>query len=265
MTRVVVGTDMEGCAGIVSLENQSRSDGRYYEQSKRIATMEFNAAVDGLLDAGVEDILMLDGHGPGAVSFDDLHESAKLLHGRPAAPRAIRDPILQEYDACVMIGQHAMAGLRTSNQNHTQNGRTIDYYKLNGQRIGEIAQFSLYNGALGLPMIFLSGEDLACKEAEKLIAGVKTASVKTGLGRNQAISVSATEAHRRIREGIARAVEKQRKDPIPPLVWNGPFEMEKRFHFTDEADAASNQPGAERVDDQTIRFRSEDITEIIYR
>jgi D-amino peptidase len=265
MKRVVIGTDMEGCAGIVSLADQSRADGKYYEQSKRIATREFNAAVDGLRDAGVEDILMLDGHGPGAVSFDDLHPSAKLLHGKPAAPRAVRDPILKEYDACVMIGQHAMAGLRTSNQNHTQNSRKIDFYKLNGKLIGEIAQFSLYNGALGLPMIFLSGEDLACKEAEKLIPGVTTASVKTGLGRNQAISVSATEAHRRIREGIAKAVERQRKDPIPPLVWDAPYELEKRFHFTDEADSASNQPGAERVDDQTIRFRSDSIVEVIYR
>jgi D-aminopeptidase len=83
MKRIVIGTDMEGCARIVSLTDQSRADGKYYEQSKRITTREFNAAVDGLRDAGVEDILMLDGHGPGAVSFDDLHPSAKLLHGRP--------------------------------------------------------------------------------------------------------------------------------------------------------------------------------------
>ena len=256
---------MEGCAGLVSLATQARADGKYYEQSRRIATREFNAAVDGLLDASVEDILMLDGHGPGAVSFEDLHPAAKLLHGRPAAPRAVRDPILSEYDACVMIGQHAMAGLRKSNQNHTQNGRAIDYYKLNGQLIGEIAQFSLYNGALGLPMFFLSGEDLACREAEKLIDGVSTVSVKTGLGRSQAISVSAEEAHRRIRSGIAQAVEKQRENPISPLEWKGPFELEKRFFFTDDADTASNQPGAERVDDQTIRFRGDSIKEIIYR
>ena len=159
MKRIVMCTDMEGCAGTVSLPNQARADGRYYEDARRIATAEFNAAVDGLLDAGVEDVLVIDGHGPGAVSFVDLHPSAKLLHGRPAAPRTVRDPILAEYDACVMIGQHAMAGVRTSNQNHTQNGRTIDYYKLNGERIGEIAQFSLYRGALGLPMFFLSGEE----------------------------------------------------------------------------------------------------------
>ena len=265
MKRIVVGTDMEGCAGTTSLLDQARSDGRYYQEARRIATAEFNAAVDGLLDAGVEDILMLDGHGPGAVSFVDLHPAAKLLHGRPAAPRSIRDPILRNYDGCVMIGQHAMAGVRTSNQNHTQNSRTIDYYKLNGRLIGEIAQFALYYGALGLQMFFLSGEDMACREAEQLIDGVSTVSVKTGLGRSQAISVSAQEAHRRIREGIAKAVEKQRKDPIPPFAIDGPYELEKRFHFTDEADAASTQPGAERVDDQTVRFRGEDIQEIIYR
>ena len=265
MKRIVVGTDIEGCAGIVSLVDQSRADGRYYDQSKRIATREFNAAVEGLLDTGVEDVLVIDGHGPGAVWFEDLHPAAKLLHGRPTAPRSVRDPILQEYDACVMIGQHAMAGLRTSNQNHTQNSRSIDYYRLNGEPIGEIAQFSLYNGALGLPMFFLTGEDLACRESEKLIPGISTVSVKTGLGRNQAISVSAEEARRRIREGIARAVEKQRKDPIPPFTIDGPYELEKRFHFTDEADAASTQHGAERVDDQTIRFRSDEIREIIYK
>ena len=265
MNRVVIGTDMEGCAGIVSFSSQSMPDGRYYDQARKIATQEFNAAVEGLLDAGVENILMLDGHGPGAVSFDDIHPAVQLLHGRPAAPRSVRDPILKEYDACVMVGQHAMAGLRTSNQNHTQNSRTIDYYKLNGKMIGEIAQFSLYHGALGLPMFFLSGEDLACKEAEELIPNITTASVKTGLGRSQALSVSAPEAHRRIREGIAKAVSKQREHPIPPLSWEAPFELEKRFHFTDDADSASGQPGAERVNDQTVRYRSEDIQEIIYR
>ena len=60
MKRIVMCTDMEGCAGTVSLPNQARADGRYYEEARRIATAEFNAAVDGLLDAGVEDVLVND-------------------------------------------------------------------------------------------------------------------------------------------------------------------------------------------------------------
>lgn len=263
--KILMGTDVEGVAGVVSFIDQSRNTGRYYDQTKRLATAEVNAAVTGLLAAGAEDVLVVDGHGPGGLSFEDIHPEARLLHGRPGAPRATRDPFLTECDVCVMIGQHAMAGIAQSNQNHTQNSRSIDYYKLNGHPIGEIAQFALYNGALGLPLIFLSGEEAACREAEELIPGIVTAAVKVGLGRNSAISLSAPKARGLIEERIQEAVASYRADPLPPLVWPGPFELEKRFFFTDEADAAAQQPGAERVDDQTVRYRGGDIREIVYR
>lgn len=265
MKKVYVGTDMEGCAGIVSFADQSYPDGRYHDRGMRIVTAEVNAAIEGMLGAGVEDVLVADGHGPGGIWWEDLHPAAELIHGRPNGPQSGRDPIVAEYDACVMIGQHAMAGVATSNQNHTQNSRTIDFYKLNGQLIGEIAQFALYQGSLGLPLIFLSGEEDACREAEELIPGIVTASVKKGLSRGSAISVSASVAHQRIREGIREAVERQRKDPLPPFAIEGPYVMEKRFFHTHEADAAAGQPGAERLDGQTVRYRGDSIRDIIYR
>jgi D-aminopeptidase len=77
--------------------------------------------------------------------------------------------------------------------------------------------------------------------------------------------LSAPEAHRRIREGIQRAVRRQQEDPLPPLRWDGPYVLEKRFFHTDVADRASVQPGAERVDSQTVRYRGENILDIIYR
>ena len=86
--RVLMGTDVEGVAGVVSFDAQSRPTGRYYDQTKRLATAEVNAAVEGLLAAGAEDVLVIDGHGPGGLSFEDIHPEARLLHGRPVAPRA---------------------------------------------------------------------------------------------------------------------------------------------------------------------------------
>ena len=263
--RILMGTDLEGVAGVVSFTEQSYADARYYDRAKRLLTGEVNAAVEGLLVAGVEDVLVMDGHGPGGIWFEDLHPAARLLHGRPLAPRERTAPILSQYDACAMIGQHAMAGVLTSNQGHTQSSRTIDSIKLNGKRIGEIAQFALYYGGLGVPLIFLSGEQDACQEVEELIPGIVTVSVQQGLGRGSAISLSAPEAHRRIGEGIQRAIKRQQQDPIPPLRWDGPYVLEKRFFHTDVADRASAQPGAERVDSQTVRFRSENILDIIYR
>ncbi len=263
--KVFVVTDMEGVAGIVSFTQQSYADGKYYEEAKRLETAEVNAAVDGMLDAGVEEILVWDGHGAGGIDFETLHPAVRLLHGRPSPPWSRLDEVIAQYDLCVMIGQHARAGVVTSNQNHTQNSRAVDHYKLNGKPIGEIGQIALYFGAFGIPLVFLSGEEDACREAEDLVAGITTVAVKKGLSRNAAISLSAPEARRRIRAGAASAIERQRSDPISPLVWEGPFVLEKRYFHTDVADSAADRPGVERVDSQTVRLRSDDIRAILYR
>ncbi|MCJ7551611.1 MAG: M55 family metallopeptidase, partial [Anaerolineae bacterium] len=68
-----------------------------------------------------------------------------------------------------------------------------------------------------------------------------------------------------IRVRIQQAVEKQRADPLPPLVWEPPYILEKRYFHTDTADRAVAQPGVERVDSQTVRLRSDNILDIIYR
>jgi D-amino peptidase len=263
--KVFMVTDMEGVAGIVSFTQQSYPDGKYYEQAKKLETAEVNAAVDGLVDAGIDDILVWDGHGAGGISFEDLHPAAKLLHGRPSPPWSRLNEVIARYDVVVMVGQHAMAGVVTGNQNHTQSSQTIDYYKLNGKPIGEIGQIALHFGSFGLPLIFLSGEEDACREAAELVEGITTVAVKQGLGRGAAISLSAQAARQRIRAGMHAAIEKQRVEPLPPLVWEGPFVLEKRYFHTDSADAAAAQPGVERVDGQTVRVYGEQLRDVIYR
>ncbi len=263
--KVFMVTDMEGVAGVVSFTQQSYPDGKYYEEAKKLETAEVNAAVDGLLEAGIEEILVWDGHGAGGISFVDLHPAAKLLHGRPSPPWSRLNAVIAQYDVVVMIGQHARAGVATGNQNHTQSSQTIDYYKLNGKAIGEIGQIALYFGSFGLPLIFLSGEEDACHEAADLVEGITTVAVKQGLGRGSAISLSAQEARRRIQVGIKAAIEQQRAEPIAPLVWPGPYVLEKRYFHTDVTDGVAAQPGVERIDSQTVRLQSENIRDIIYR
>ena len=80
--KILMMTDLEGVAGVVSFANQTGPDGRYYEAAKKLLTAEVNAAVEGLIEAGVEEILVVDGHGAGAIEFTDLHPAARLLHGR---------------------------------------------------------------------------------------------------------------------------------------------------------------------------------------
>ncbi len=264
MRSVFILTDLEGVAGVVSFDDQTFPTGRYHDHAKRLLTAEVNAAIEGLLEVGIEDVLVCDGHGPGGIWFEDLHPAARLIHGRPiTVPQLLAT--LDQYDAAVIIGQHAMAGVPTSNLSHTQDSRSIESIRLNGSPIGEIAQFSLYAGSLGVPVVFLSGERDACAEAEALIAGIVTVSVKQGLGRGAAISMSAVESRRLIKEGVRAAVRRHRESPIAPLNQSGPYVLEKRFYTPDPADRAARIPGAERVDARTVRYHGEDIRELIYR
>jgi D-amino peptidase len=114
-------------------------------------------------------------------------------------------------------------------------------------------------------MIFLSGDEAACREAEALVPGITTVATKQGLGRNAAISLSAPESRRRIRAAIKQAMLRQHEHPVTPLQWPGPFVLEIRYFHTDDCDARAALPGAERVDSQTVRFRSDDVFDIINR
>ena len=262
--KIYMMTDLEGVAGVTTFYKETTPDGPYYEHARKLLTAEINAVVEGLLAEGVEEVLVGDWHGPGAVNFAELHPRALLLHGRPMAPWPVLDAATRGYDALVIVGQHAMAGTVDGNMNHTQSSKDIDYYTLNGRPIGEIAQAALYQGSFGQPLIFLSGDEAACREAEALVPGIVTAAVKKGLARNCAISCSAQESARRLREGAAEAVRRHRKNPVAPLRWEPPYVLEKRYFHTDTADQAAKHPLAERVDSQTVRLRSDDIRSVIY-
>ena len=261
--KILIMTDLEGVAGYVSFDYDQASKNN--EQGRRLLTAEVNAAIDGLLEAGAADFLVIDGHGPGAIHYPDLHEAARLLHGRPLAPPSVRNDIIAQYDVTIIIGQHAMAGVQQGNLGHTQSSKAIDYYSLNGRLIGEIAQWALYTGSFDIPLLFLSGDDTACTEVRELIPEITTSAVKIGLSRNSAISLSHAASCRLIHAGVKTALEKHRAHPVAPLCWDGPFVLEKRFFHTDAVDAARDKPGVEVVDSQTIRWRADNIRDIIYR
>lgn len=260
--KIYMVTDIEGVAGVVSHDSQSNPDGRYYDRARKLLTQEINAAVEGLLEGGATEILVLDGHGPGAVDYEDLHAKARLLHGRPITAEQMVRPIA-EHDAVVFVGQHARHGVAEGNQNHTFNSRTIDWVRLNDQPIGEIAWVALWAGLVNVPVIALTGDRAACEEAAGLIPRIQTVEVKVGVAKNAAISLSVAEARLRIRHGMAAAVRHHRQEPIAPLRLEPPYVRTQRYFKTDDADLAQNNMGAKRLDAQTVQWTSPDLRDVL--
>lgn len=262
--KVFLMTDIEGVAGVSSHAMHSYPEGKYHEEAKRRLTGEVNAAVDGLLAGGASEVLVADGHGPGGISFDHLHEKALLLHGRPITREQLLEPIW-DCDLVAVVGQHARSGVAGGNQNHTFDSRAIDRMTLNGREIGETYYLAAWAGLKGIPVVFLSGDAAACEEAENDIPGIVTATVKWGQGANSEICLSGRAAQELIRTRVREALECHRRSPVVPVGLEGPYELRIRWFSTQAADEAESVSGCERIDGKTTCYRSASLLDALRR
>ena len=175
--KLMLMTDMEGVAGILNHDDWVLPAGRFYEEGRRLLTSEVNAAIDGFLAGGVDDILVVDGHWTGGIDAGLLDKRASLMaeSGEAMWPWGLDG----SFDGLAFVGQHAKAGTPYSHITHTQGFEYIDL-RLNGISIGEYGQLALCAKELGVPTVFACGEEALAEEAKALTPGVVTVGVKRG-------------------------------------------------------------------------------------
>ena len=78
---VYMSVDIEGITGVVHRDMMSPGE-REYDRGRRLMTADANAAIEGLVQAGADFILVNDGHGPMRnLLFEEMHPAAHLLTG----------------------------------------------------------------------------------------------------------------------------------------------------------------------------------------
>jgi len=174
--RLCILTDAEGTAGVVDFWGYSRPGFRYHEVARELVTKEVNAAIEGALEAGVTEVHVIDGHGPGCMNLELLHPEATLLTGRP-----IRYPfgVDESYDLMFMTGYHAKSNTDGGHLSHSW-AMLVEEMWINGNSIGEIGTWLLFAGQLGIPVPLLTGDQAACDEARTLIPDIRTVATKVG-------------------------------------------------------------------------------------
>jgi len=257
--KIYILTDLEGVAGVVT-PSQTTKGTKDYEEARRLLTAEVNSAVDGILSAsGGAEVYVNDGHNGGFnLVLENLHEEAKIVHGAPR-PMALGG-LDGSFDAVFLIGFHAMAGAKGV-LSHTMSSRHIYRVLLNGSEIGEIGIESLIAGYYGVPVALVTGDEAATKEARSLLGTVETVTVKWSLGRTFAISLSPRKARRLIREGAFKAVKSISK--FKPLRVEPPYEVVVEYLLAESAEVRAKVKGVEKVDERTIKVRSDDIIEVL--
>lgn len=250
---IFVITDAEGVAGICRQEQAEPRD----PELRQLLTGEINAAVEGFLEGGAEEVVVWDGHdGSQTLSALTIHPRAKLIIGGLGVTMTME----RGYAGLAFIGQHSMANTRGGIMAHSYSSLGIQNLRLNGKPVGEIETRVALAGWFGVPVILLTGDDAAVRELREIVPDAELVSVKEGLGRYSCITLSAEAAREAIRAAARRAMSKIGK--IRPYRIEGPVTIEVEYTTRNSLPIdAALRAGAEVVDDRTIRYRGRDFLE----
>jgi len=249
MKKVYIIADMPGCSGI-RIAEQARWGSFPWRESRAFLAGDVNAAVEGAASAGIDEVVVLDAHTERGYSLP-----VELLDRRAICEPPNRDELLpgldEDFMGVFIVGAHAMAGAQNAFLSHTVNHETWFRYKLAGRECGEIGMWGVYAGHYDVPVLLLTGDAAACREAEETIPGVELAAVKEAVAWDRARTVHPAEGAERIRAAAAAAVARAGK--IEPCLIDMPNEAELEYNRTDSAEAAAALAGAERVGPRTVR------------
>jgi D-amino peptidase len=253
-TSVFVITDAEGVAGVCRQDQTDPKDA----EMRQLLTGEINAAVEGFLAGGADEVVVWDGHdGSQTLSALTIHPKARLLMGGLGVTMTLDE---RRYAAVAFIGQHSKANVQRGIMAHSYSSLGIQNMKMNGQPVGETETRAALAGWYGLPVILLTGDRAAADELRAIVPGAELAVVKEGLGRYTCLSMSAQEARETIRAAATRAMKKISQ--IRPYRIDGPVTIEIEYTTRNSLGIdAGRAPGAEVVDDRTIRYRGKDFLE----
>lgn len=247
--KVYVCTDLEGISGVVNFDQTGRdSKGVEYERARHLLTNEVNAVVVACKEAGVKEIVVLDGHSSGYnFIVEELHPDGNYILG--GGRIKILPGLDNTFDAMILLGYHAMAGTVDGILDHTQSSKAWYNYWVNNVKMGEVGQEAIIAGSMNIPIILVTGDTAVCKEAKKLLPDVETIAVKEAYSRICAKIIPPSVCQEMIKEGIKKALRKTKS--IKPYKIKFPAKVKIEFQTTDIADGYERN-GWKRINGTTV-------------
>ncbi len=202
--KIFIMSDLEGVCGVYCSDQLTDGSGRY-DEGRQYLTKEANICAKACKDMGVEAVYYQDGHGGGRnIIWDALSDDIDYcLMGQSGNDLEL----LEQCDAMILLGYHAMAGTYGALLEHSQSSANIQNYWVDGKRIGEIYMEAAIAGDKGVPVIMVSGDDYACKEAKELLPWVTTAEVKKAMSCQGAALLPPGKAYQLIYDKTVEAIQ----------------------------------------------------------
>jgi D-amino peptidase len=254
--KVYISVDMEGISG-VNGDDQTSAGQPEYARARKLMAEDANAAIRGAFDGGATEVVVNDSHGSQRNLLpEDLDPRARLI-SHSFKRHGMMEGLDESFDAVIFVGYHAKADSPRGLFAHTGSGVLRDL-QINGKSVGEGGMNAALASWYGVPVVSVSGDDVAVAEVKASVPGIKTVSVKRAINMRAAELKPLQQARREIqdaaRDGVAGAKKAapQRKGPYRVTV------QYRNFTFPEVATAFRE---IELVAPDTIAFSRETMPE----
>ncbi|MFF9898372.1 M55 family metallopeptidase [Streptomyces longispororuber] len=258
--KILISADMEGATGVTWPADVLPGTAQW-ERCRAMFTSDVNAAVLGFFDGGADAVLVNEAHWTMRnLLLEELDERAEMLTGRHKAlsmVEGVQHGGDRAVDGIAFVGYHAGAGMEGVLA-HTYLANQITGVWVNGVRASEGLLNAHVVAEFGVPVVLVTGDDLACEDALGYAPGALKVAVKDHVSRYAAVcrtpARTAADIRAAAREAAALAV---RHEPVA----GGPFTVEVEFDAEHLSAAVTVVPGVRRVAERKVAYTSETMYE----
>ncbi|MCS7180897.1 MAG: M55 family metallopeptidase, partial [bacterium] len=166
--KIYIATDLEGATGVFKF-SQTRERGPEFIEAMKLLMKDITAVCEGLKEAGVKEIYVLDGHDGGNNFIPELMiPEVRYITGYPRQGKVFYG-LDETFDGIILLGYHAMNGTPDGVLHHTQSSIYEMKYFYDGIERGEIYQSAVIAGHFNVPVILVTGDEAACREAKETL------------------------------------------------------------------------------------------------
>ncbi len=177
--KVYISVDMEGISG-VNGDEQTSAAGAEYGRARKLMAEDANAAIRGAFEGGATDVLVNDSHGSQRNLLpEDLDPRARMI-SHSFKRHGMMEGLDDSFDAIIFVGYHAKAGTPRGVFAHTGSGVVRDL-QINGKSVGEGGMNAILAQWFGVPVVMVTGDDVAIEEQKETVPGVRGVVVKRAI------------------------------------------------------------------------------------
>lgn len=258
--KIFISVDIEGINGIHSWKETDLNDPLFSRFQKQM-TAEVSAAAKAAKDAGATQIVIKDAHDSAMnLILEDLPNYVELIRGWEGGLCGMMAGLDASFDACLLIGYHSPVRSDGNTLAHTM---STDYVNMtcNNKPLSEFHINTYYAQSIGVPVVFVSGDEALTKLVKEENANIQTVATKVGM-QGASRSKHPDITNQAIYDSVF-SVLKQTKNidffiPIPSS-----FDIKIQYPNTKTAFNNSFFPKAELIDTDTIRLKTKNYRDVL--